>query len=608
MRMTIAFRTVGIPLFAAALVLLSIGAQGPRPPLAHGAQLAGFDAVAVTRSMYDETLHHNVPDLQVTADDGQVLNADFLSFFEQTGRVDRWGLPISEVLQEEDGNLAQYFQRGVVDWHKRADLGGAYLMERRLAWDYFGGGAGGSLDLGTEPTQILHTSVGVQLGPWGHEVSNVSTDGTETNFLDFFQRYGGVDSFGFPKTDARVDTNAAGSLFIPAATSGFTRQYFQAAVFESHPEQPDSHYRVQLRLLGDDLRNALYPEDAWQQFRSFIAAEPLTPGVYLVERVQPRPAETTGVTPTPPTPTIAGQGAQTNTATNSSASSTSATSTSVAAAAAASATTAAAAPTPDITPAAAATTAPATATTPPKSSNTHSNPSTSSNAAGTSTPGTSTSPTAAPTKASSEPLNCPPTALVPCIHDAILPLMTGLGAPELPPLLARLLGLDLSQVQAILSGPGTPDDKARQLAIETVNNLTNVAFKAHFATELVQSSLAARTALSTSDQKAQVLTQAISTTSADASLASQVTQAKGVLTQVSAANAGLATSPGSAAQVASALRVSSATIALATNVANPSPATTALASAQADALAASTAAATAVLEAQAAATLAGAAH
>src|SRR5437660_1518249 len=81
----------------------------------------------------------------------------------------RWGYPTSEVFQEEPGNLVQYFQRGVVDWHWRPDLG-AYVIDRRLTWDYFGGDrAGDGSDQGTE-AGTSNPNAGDQAGPWGHTV------------------------------------------------------------------------------------------------------------------------------------------------------------------------------------------------------------------------------------------------------------------------------------------------------------------------------------------------------------------------------------------------------------------------------------------------------
>ncbi|MCY3912682.1 MAG: hypothetical protein OXG43_05480 [Chloroflexi bacterium] len=273
--------------------LLALGIIGPVGLLAQTA--TGFDSVRVVSSVRktdaaNPALSHNIPRLEVTIG-GQTLTADFAAFYDSSGGLTRWGLPTSEVFQEETGALTQYYQRGVVDFHPRADLGGIYVMERRLAWDYFGGGIAGSVDMGVEPGTINHNS-GEEHGPWGHKVSNFSVGGVWTGFLNFFRTYGGVDAFGFPKTEARIDTNRPGTLHIPAATTGFIRQYFQAAVLEHHPGAG-----VRLRLLGDDLRNRLYPNDTWQRISAFNAAAPLTDGAeYQVEVVDLTP-------PPPPTPT-----------------------------------------------------------------------------------------------------------------------------------------------------------------------------------------------------------------------------------------------------------------------------------------------------------------
>lgn len=282
-------------------------------PAALTAQVtSGFGPITVLDNTFlsapgNALLQHNIPRLSVTVG-GETLTADFQEFFDRTGGIQRWGFPISEVHIEESGTLTQYYQRGVVDFHRRADLGGIYVLERRLTWDYFGGGRAGSPDLGVEPGTVNHNT-GEQLGPWNHKVSNFSVGGVRTGFLDFFNAFGGVQAFGFPKTEARVDTNAAGTVHIAAATTGFIRQYFQAAVMEYHRQ--DANRPVKLRLLGDDLRNQKYPNNAWQSFRAFNAAVTVSAGqVYtpeIIEFAAPSatptvtvsPAATTTASPTP---------------------------------------------------------------------------------------------------------------------------------------------------------------------------------------------------------------------------------------------------------------------------------------------------------------------
>ncbi|MCY3958605.1 MAG: hypothetical protein OXG65_09945 [Chloroflexi bacterium] len=262
--------------FQLRLILLSLIAAllaVPAPALADDPPPTSQFAATVLRNSFtkpDDRLTHNVPDLQLTIGD-DVVSCGFLTHYESTGALIRWGFPTSEVLEERPGALTQYYQRGVVDCHQR---NGVWLLERRLAWDYLGGGIAGSVDLGVEP-HLLSQQPGLELGPWGHRVSNFAFDGTPIGFLDFFNALGSVTAFGFPKTDARPDDDSRAVLRIPGATPGFIRQYFQAAVLEYHPgtTQP-----VKLRLLGDDVRNIVYPANSHQAFPSFGPAGPLTPG------------------------------------------------------------------------------------------------------------------------------------------------------------------------------------------------------------------------------------------------------------------------------------------------------------------------------------------
>ena len=220
-------------------------------------------------------LNHNVPNLTIAVD-GQTLTAEFKDNFEKTGGIERWGLPISEVFEEQSGVLTQYYQRGVVDFHKRADLGGVWRLERRLTWDYMGGGAGGSADMGVEPA-ITNPSEGQLLGPWGHKISDFDVTGQFVGFRQFFDRFEGTDSFGFPKTDARADTGAPGMLLATGASLGRVRQYFQAGVMEFFPENAEG-FRVQLTLLGDFLRDATYSNESWRNLAPFQATPEFSEG------------------------------------------------------------------------------------------------------------------------------------------------------------------------------------------------------------------------------------------------------------------------------------------------------------------------------------------
>ena len=208
-------------------------------------------------------LRHNIPDLSVNIN-GRTVIAGFFSHYRNTGGLKRWGYPTSEVLVLEDGALTQFYQRGVVDFH---DVGNGWVVERRLTWDYVGGGLGGSIDQRFE-SGPFNPNPGTHHGPWGNRVSNTSIEGTVIGFEDFFDQYGGVTAFGFPKTEARFDIERVGRLLGPKQTPGFIRQYFQAAIFEFHPNLPNDP--IQLALLGDDLRDQLVPNHTRE--RAFAAA------------------------------------------------------------------------------------------------------------------------------------------------------------------------------------------------------------------------------------------------------------------------------------------------------------------------------------------------
>ena len=260
----------------------------PAPALADDPPPTSQLSAVVLQSAFtkpDDHLAHNIPDLRLTID-GDRVTCGFLTHYQATGDLIRWGYATSEVLEERPGALTQYYQRGVVDCHQR---NGAWLLERRLAWDYLGGGIAGSVDLGVEP-HLLSEQPGLELGPWGHRVSNFAIDGTTTGFLDFFNALGGVQSFGYPKTDARADDDPRATLRIPGSTPGFIRQYFQAAVLEYHP---GSAQPVKLGLLGDDVREILYPDHSYRALGSFASALPLEVGeTYVPEGTTDRDALT----------------------------------------------------------------------------------------------------------------------------------------------------------------------------------------------------------------------------------------------------------------------------------------------------------------------------
>ncbi|MDE2935596.1 MAG: leucine-rich repeat domain-containing protein [Chloroflexota bacterium] len=230
---------------------------------------SSFESVVVTQNEFveapgNEDLKHNISNFTVTIG-GNAVSANFLDVYNATGGLERWGYPTSEVVEIPGIGLTQFFQRGALHLESNANV------TRLLAWDYVGGGLGGSTDQGVEAAPDAGPEGGEQVGDFGHYVANVDADGNATGFLDFFNRLGGVAAFGFPKTEARADTGADGTLMEPGTTAGFTRQYFQAAVFQLAEDGS-----VQLTLLGDTLRGILVP--GYADIDAFGAADALSVG------------------------------------------------------------------------------------------------------------------------------------------------------------------------------------------------------------------------------------------------------------------------------------------------------------------------------------------
>ena len=92
--------------------------------------------------------------------------------------------------------------------------------------------------LPTDPVAPSNNPNALYFAQTGHNVLGV--------FRAFFEAHGGIDIFGYPRTEQfRED--------------GMTVQYFQRARFEYHPEYAGTPYEVQLTLLGIEMRNGEPP-------------------------------------------------------------------------------------------------------------------------------------------------------------------------------------------------------------------------------------------------------------------------------------------------------------------------------------------------------------
>jgi len=152
---------------------------------------------------------------------GYNVQGAFLDYWNSHGQLDIFGYPISGEFTE-NGRTVQYFQRARMEW--RPENPYPYQVQLGL--------------LGSELYGPTDPPVPNWVTPWNpraryfYETGHIVTEG----FLAFFDQRGGVDIFGYPITEARIE-------------GGRTVQWFQRAKMEWHPEKPDP-WKVQLSLLG----------------------------------------------------------------------------------------------------------------------------------------------------------------------------------------------------------------------------------------------------------------------------------------------------------------------------------------------------------------------
>jgi hypothetical protein len=154
---------------------------------------------------------------------GHSVQGDFLRFFNTCGGLAIFGYPMTEAFPE-NGRLVQYFQRA-----------------RMEAFPEY-----------PEPNKIQLGALGVQLGyatgpiptaeiPPANDPNRRYFEETGHTvayaFLAYFDKHGGLEIFGYPITEFKLE-------------NGRIVQYFQRARMEWHPELP-ADQRVQLGNLGE---------------------------------------------------------------------------------------------------------------------------------------------------------------------------------------------------------------------------------------------------------------------------------------------------------------------------------------------------------------------
>ena len=189
---------------------------------------------------------------------GHSVSGAFRRFFDSHGGITIFGYPRTEAFQQA-GRQVQWFQRAMFEYHPEF-AGTPYEVELRLLGSELTAGRdfarppAAPTPTATPAPAAANASVAkaakkkaaarpaaptaaptVYFPQTGHSVS--------FGFLDYFNKNGGLDVFGYPISD---EVQEAG----PDGTVG-TVQYFQRARFEYHPEFAGTPYAVELGLLGD---------------------------------------------------------------------------------------------------------------------------------------------------------------------------------------------------------------------------------------------------------------------------------------------------------------------------------------------------------------------
>jgi len=169
------------------------------------------------------TVQAQTPPSRYFPETGHSVQGDFMRFFDAHGGLEIFGYPLTEAFIE-NGRLVQYFQQARMEAHPaspdpyRVRLG-------PLAWE---------LGYGEPPIPIS------DIPPASDPDRRYFPETGHTTgyaFLHYFNTRGGVDIFGYPITEFKLE-------------NGRIVQYFQRMRMEWHPQLPPGQ-RVQLGKLGE---------------------------------------------------------------------------------------------------------------------------------------------------------------------------------------------------------------------------------------------------------------------------------------------------------------------------------------------------------------------
>jgi beta propeller repeat protein len=164
----------------------------------------------------------------------QVITGLFLDYWEKHGGLPQQGYPISDVMREKsdlDGKeyTVQYFERAVMEYHPEQKPPFNVLLSQLGTFRYQ------QKYPHAAPNQSTNNSPGARFFPeTGKTIGGL--------FFIYWNNHGGLAQQGYPISDEFKERSDLDG-------KEYTVQYFERAVFELHPENPEP-YSVLLSQLG----------------------------------------------------------------------------------------------------------------------------------------------------------------------------------------------------------------------------------------------------------------------------------------------------------------------------------------------------------------------
>ncbi|HEY0072208.1 MAG TPA: hypothetical protein VGE04_19775 [Chloroflexia bacterium] len=164
----------------------------------------------------------------------KVVTGLFLDYWQKNGGLPQQGYPISEVMREKselDGKeyTVQYFERAVFEYHPEQKPPFNVLLSQLGTFRYQ------QKYPHAAPSQATNNSPGARFFPeTGKTIGGL--------FLIYWNNHGGLSQQGYPISDEFIERSEMDG-------KEYTVQYFERAVFELHPENPEP-YSVLLSQLG----------------------------------------------------------------------------------------------------------------------------------------------------------------------------------------------------------------------------------------------------------------------------------------------------------------------------------------------------------------------